>query len=76
MVRDSVHIVLGPQLIPNKKSNEEDDFTILCQNQQKFPIVTSCRLMKISVSHILGEDWGVLGWILDIKGGTETNLKL
>ena len=41
---------------------------------QKISIVISCRLVTISVCHRLGGGLGVLGWILDIKGGTEKNL--
>ena len=36
---------------------------------QNFPIVTTCLMMTISVCRRLGR---LLGWILDIEGGTGT----
>ena len=37
----------------------------------KFSNNDQFRLMTISFCCILGEAWGVVGWILDIKGGKE-----
>ena len=39
----------------------------------KFSILTSCRHMTISVCRIVEAAWVVLGWILDLPGGTERN---
>ena len=41
-----------------------------------FSLMTSCRLMTISLCQILGGVWWVLGYILVIKGGTGRNYML
>ena len=38
-----------------------------------FSLMTSCRLMTISLCRTLGGAWWVLGYILVIKGETERN---
>ena len=71
-----LHRVLGPQLTLMKNSKWGRRHYNLVPEMQNFPIVTSCRLMTISVCRRLGSAWGVLGWVLDIKGRTERNLML
>ena len=39
-------------------------------------IMTSCRLMTISLRRKLGGAWWVLGWILDMNRGKERNYML
>ena len=41
-----------------------------------FSIMTSYRLIKISLRRKLGGAWWVLGWILDMKRGKERNYML
>ena len=73
-----VHRALGLKLTLMKNSKWERQHKILVPEMLHFPTVTNCLLMTISVCHRLGGGGacGVLGWTLNIKGGTERNLML
>ena len=71
-----MHSGLAHQLTPKKNSKWGRWHFNLVAEMLNFSIMTSCRLMTISLRRILGGAWGVLGWILDIKGGTERNYML
>ena len=66
----------GPQLIPEKNSNSGGWHFNLFEEMLKFSIMTSWRLITISLCRKLGGAWGVLGWILDMDTGKERNYML
>ena len=71
MIFTALHSGLGLQLTPKKNSKWGRQHYNLGPEMLNLKIMTICRLMSISLCCVLGGAWGVLGWILDVKGGKE-----